>query len=288
MESVLFREGREKAKVEYLGSVAKTVFAGKPDSTFFKKEVLILVESWGLIKDSALQQEIISPLYQLRSNHQYTFREGRNKYKYLTFGGEIREITGYLFHSSQVQEDWVKQQSIFWEKQRQGYRVIGVHGYSSKFYKREKVWPALGVQDMYFIENLSKLSMPLCGDAFFRGICDTSINTWLLHNLELQPDRKEFYYWVTLNTHVPLTEIHDEEYNKFAQKWKAKGITENVLQMAYRHQLLFKDLTSKLGKPGASKAHILLIGDHAPPFIYPADRALLDPKQVPYIELLPN
>ncbi len=55
---------------------------------------------------------------------------------------------------------------------------------------------------------------------------------------------------------------------------ESKRIPENVLQMAYQYQLLFKDLAGKLSKPGAPKAHILLVGDHAPPFTDPADRKL--------------
>jgi phosphoglycerol transferase MdoB-like AlkP superfamily enzyme len=130
--------------------------------------------------------------------------------------------------------------------------------------------------------------MPLCGSDIFRGVCDTAINTWLLNTMNRQPEKKEFYYWVTLNTHLPLVEIHDEGYRKFTEKWKPQGLTENILQLAYQQQLFFKDLAGKLSQPGMPKAHILLVGDHAPPFIDPADRALLHPQLVPYIELLPN
>ena len=288
IRDALFSGKMNNSHVEYLGSVAQTIFAQQPDSAAYKKQVLILVESWGLLKDSALQREILSPLYQLNANHSYELREGHTRFKYLTQAGEFREITGYLYHSYQVHEERVKQNSIFIKKQQQGYHVIGLHGNTWLFYRRHIMWPALGVQEMYFSEDFNKLSMPLCGGNEFRGICDTAINTWLFNNMHRQPERKEFYYWVTLSTHIPLVKIHDEDYNMFAEKWKAKGMSENILQMAYQDRLLFKDLAEKLSKPGSPKVHMLLVGDHAPPCYDPADRKWYDAQLVPYIELKSN
>lgn len=276
-----------KRNIEYLGSAAQKVFNEVPGPSS-NKEALILVESWGLLTNQNLQHEVLQPLHDLVQNHQYTVKEGTTQYKYLTQAGEFRELTGYVFHYYQVRDKWVKENSILIKKQQQGYHVIGIHGNTSRFYRRHIIWPVLGVQEMYFSEELSKLSMPLCGSDIFRGICDTAINTWLLNNMGQQPGRKEFYYWVTLNTHLPLVEIHDEGYRNFAGKWKKQGLSDNILQMAYQHRLLFKDLADKLGKPGSSKVHMLLVGDHAPPFITPADRKDYDARQVPYIELIPN
>jgi hypothetical protein len=288
VRNVLYTGNAKKINVEYLGSVAQAVFAAQPDSIAEKKEVLVLVESWGLLHNRELQQTVLAPLYQLATNRSYTIREGSTHYKYLTMAGESREITGYLFHFYQAQEKWVKEKSLFIKKQQQGYKVIGVHGYSSLFYKRKSIWPALGVQEMYFAEDFKAMSMSFCGDVYFRGICDTSINTWLFNNMKSQPERKEFYYWVTLNTHFPLVEIHDNDYNLFAEKWKQQGISDIIIQMAYQHRLLFKDLAEKLSQPGMPKAHILLVGDHAPPFMDPVKRKMYDAQLVPYIELVPN
>jgi hypothetical protein len=277
-----------KRNIEYLGSAAQKVFTQEPAGMLVNKEALILVESWGLLNNPNLRHEVLQPLYDLVQDHQYAVKEGTTTYKYLTQAGEFRELTGYVFHYYQVRDKWVKENSLLIKKQQQGYHVIGIHGNTERFYRRHIIWPVLGVQEMYFSEQFAKLSMPLCGSDIFRGVCDTTINTWLLNNMNRQPERKEFYYWVTLNTHLPLVEIHDEGYRNFAGKWIEQGITENILQIAYQHKLLFQDLANKLGKPGSPKAHILLVGDHAPPFIDPADRKMYDPKLVPYIELMPN
>ena len=85
---------------------------------------------------------------------------------------------------------------------------------------------------------------------------------------------------------MPIAEIHDKSFNRFAEKWLKQGISENVLQVAYQHKLYFDDLAGKLRDPLAQKMHILLIGDHSPPFIDPASRSQYNKTYVPYIELI--
>lgn len=288
IRKALFPRKMEVGNVEYLGSVAQKVFSKQPDSAAVKKEVLILVESWGLINNPELQHEILQPLYKLNASRQYAITEGQTHYKYLTQAGEFREITGYLFHFYQAQSNLVKQNSLLIKKQHQGFHVIGMHGFTGQFYKRKQIWSALGVQEAWFAEDFRKSSLSLCGNSFFYGICDTAITTWMFKNMNRQPERKEFYYWVTLNTHVPVVEIHDNAFKNFAEKWKKQGIAESVLQLAYQHQQFFSDLAVKLSDPHSPKAHVLLVGDHAPPFVDPVERKMYDPQLVPYVDLMPN
>ena len=74
----------------------------------------------------------------------------------------------------------------------------------------------------------------------------------------------------------------------FHKSMASKGISENILQLAYQQRTVFSDLAEKLSQPGSPKAHILLVGDHAPPFIDPGDHKMYDEQLVPYIELVPN
>jgi hypothetical protein len=278
-------KSQAKKEIEHLGSAAKTVFANEPDSIAANKEVLVLVESWGLLNNKALQQAILQPLYDLVKKHPYTIHEGTNQYKYLTQEGEFRELTGYIFHYYQVHDSWVRQNSLLIEKQQRGYHIVGMHGNSSKFYRRHMIWPVLGVQEMYFDEDFAKLSMPLCGNNEFKGVCDTAIDSWLFNRIDQHPQQKEFYYWVTLNTHLPIMEVRNDDFNRFAEKWKQEGIPGSVLQLAYQHRLLFIDMARKLSRQPAANIHIALIGDHAPPFITPEERNQYNDKLVPYVEI---
>lgn len=277
-----------KQDIQLLGSAAKKVFIDGPYAGKTTKEALILVESWGLFTDSNLLNTVMQPLTDLSKGDKYIVKVGTNPYKYLTQAGEFRELTGYVFHYYQVKDSWVKDNSLLVKKQQQGYHVIGVHGNTGKFYRRHMIWPVLGVQEMHFLEEFSKLNLSLCGPEAFRGVCDTAINTWMLTNMNHQPERKEFYYWVTLTTHLPLVEVHDEGYRKFAEQFAGQGITEKLMQLAYQQQQLFKDLADKLSQPNTPKAHFLLVGDHAPPVIDPAERRVYSDTLVPYVELIPR
>lgn len=277
----------EKTEKNYLGSIAQKVFDKVPHSVEDKKELLVMVESWGLLKDKDLHNEVLKPMYDLLHKQQYRINEGANRYRYLTQAGELREITGYLSYYYQADNEFNKQNSLFFKKQQQGYHVVGVHGFSYEFYNRQRIWPELGIQEMYFSDKLKEASLPECGNQFFTGICDTAICTWLLNYAKKQPDRKEFFYWVTLNTHLPLEERTDNDYKQFAKKWEQKGIKDKILQLAYQHKLLFGYLAKQLSDPVSPKVHVLLVGDHAPPFIDPDERNMYDNNNVPWVELRP-
>jgi Phosphoglycerol transferase and related proteins, alkaline phosphatase superfamily len=271
----------------YIGSVAQEKFESLPDGAATKKQLFVLVEAWGLFVDPELHRAVLQPLYDMAQQKGYRVQEGTTPFKYLTHAAEMREITGYIVNHYDANEDFARKYSLFYRKQQEGYRVTGVHGYHYSFYNRIHIWPALGVQEMYFANKLKEQGLPECGDHFFRGICDTAIATWVLNYIQQNPQRKDFIYWLTLNTHLPLTNIHDDQYRSFAVPWQNKNIPEDVLQLAYQHHLLFKDLANKLSNPLAPQPHMLLVGDHAPPYVDRNLRRHFDNKLVPYIELFP-
>jgi hypothetical protein len=275
-------ESKRQWGISPVRSVAKEVF--DPDDTT-RRQLLILVESWGLLRDTGLESELTKPLYACASKKGLDVREGVTNYKYLTQIAEMREITGFFRTFSSVDSTFARQHSLFYEKRLQGYTVIGVHGYSGGFYDRTRWWPVLGVQHMFFAEQLSKLQLPFGGNPFFRGAEDTAIGKWIFQHAEEQGTEKQFYYWVTLNTHLPLVPRNDKLLQDFKERWK--GHDDNVLQLSYQLSELFKILAKTIDG-SAIPMHILIIGDHAPPFIDPAKRLDYDPLYVPFIELRPG
>ena len=269
-------------------SVAKEIFGVHPDtSSAERKQILILVESWGLNKNDQLQSELTRSLNLVAEQKGYTINKGQTPYRYLTQIAEMREITGYLRTFSSVDSSFISKHSLFLVKQRQGYHVIGLHAYSSGFYNRQKWWPSLGVQEMFFANEFSDLGLPFGGNPFFRGAEDTAIANWLMQRVSIQKDRKEFYHWVTLNTHLPLLDRNSNEYKSFALRWKNQGIDPDILQLSFQLREFFENLSNAILRSD-TRAHILLIGDHAPPFLDPAARGAYDGNYVPYIELRPK
>jgi phosphoglycerol transferase MdoB-like AlkP superfamily enzyme len=162
-----------------------------------------------------------------------------------------------------------------------------LHGYASAFYDRRNWWPALGIQEAYFAEKFKSFGMPICGNQFFRSVCDTAIASWIFSYAGRNPGRKEFFYWVTVNTHLPLQERKEESFRAFYTKWKKSGVDNETLRLCYEFRAFFADLAKKCSDTFSPKMHVLLIGDHAPPYIDPDLRKLFSATQVPYVELLP-
>lgn len=270
---------KTKHSIEASRSVAKETF-WKDDST--EKQMLVLVESWGLLKDSALQQSMTEALKEVATEKGYTIHEGITEFRYLTQISEMRELTGYYTSFAAPDSVFMRKHSLLYEKQKQGYEVSGVHGYGSGFYNRRKWWPELGVQRMYFAEEFTKLDLPFGGNAFFRGAEDTAIIRWIFENSV--PGKKEFYYWLTLNTHLPLPERKDENYKDYASKWKNASCDGEIIRLTYQIRELFTQIAANI-RGSDSDLRILIVGDHAPPFTDPSKRSCFDPKYVPYIEL---
>jgi phosphoglycerol transferase MdoB-like AlkP superfamily enzyme len=165
--------------------------------------------------------------------------------------------------------------------------VLGLHGYAAGFYNRAKWWPFLGVQETYFANEFAVRGLTFGGNAFFRGAEDTAIATWLVRKANQEPERKEFYYWVTLSTHLPLEKIKDTAYENFKTRFTKTGYDNDVLQLSFQLREFFKKLSAALQLSG-TRIHVLIVGDHAPPFINPDERAAYDSGHVPYIELIPK
>lgn len=276
-------KAKEKYKYQPFPSVAKKVFrdsvAGQP------KEMLILVESWGILRDTALRDFIMQPIRQLEGD--YTIEVGKTQYKYLTQAAELRELTGFLVNENDITTSFADRNSLLQQKIKSGYAVLGVHGYSSGFYNRQRWWPVLGMQQMYFAPELKKMGISSCGKDLFIGACDTAIGHWLFSRMQLEPSKKEFYYWLTLNTHLPLIDNESNEYRDFAALWLAKGLHAKIVQMAYQHYCLYRNLAAEIKKLSSCRPHILIVGDHAPPFLERSIREYYEPGVVNYINITP-
>jgi hypothetical protein len=265
-------------------SVAKEFLLGDDTS---KKQMLVLVESWGLLKDSVIEKSITGSLRIVAAEKGYKVNEGITNYKFLTQIAEMRELTGYYSAFAGADSSFMRKHSVLFAKQDQGYGVIGVHGYGSGFYNRRKWWPALGVQQMYFAEQFTELGLPFGGNTFFRGAEDTAIGRWIFQRAASNPDTREFYYWLTLNTHLPLDERNDNAYASFRSAWKNRSFGGDVIRLTFQVKELFDSIAQQIRSgSGSGNMHILIVGDHAPPFIDPSKRGCFDSKFVPYIELV--
>jgi len=138
------------------------------------------------------------------------------------------------------------------------------------------------------------MGMPKCNGAF-RGTCDSDLAEWIGKRLSVPDEQPLFMYWVTLNSHLPVTTpsglkdgaacpanfSHGSEELSFGP--------ETVLCSWYQlvqnvHRNLAKLAMGDLARPTV----FIIVGDHAPPFANYERRHLFSQADVPYIVLLPR
>src|SRR4029077_17523677 len=83
-----------------------------------------------------------------------------------------------------------------------GYRTIALHGFTSKFFRRDEWYPKLGFEKRIFGENLIGTTHRECGGPF-RGPCDIDLIPLISRELR-SAGKPTFFYWMTLSTHVPI------------------------------------------------------------------------------------
>lgn len=96
---------------------------------------------------------------------------------------------------------------------------------------------------------------------------------------------RSFVYLLTLNTHLPLAPVSISDSER--QLCSAEQLDEDVCQMVAQTGRVL----SAIGREAAAVAQaplIVVIGDHAPPFVRAVSRAQFDPKYVPAYVLRPQ
>jgi transcriptional regulator with XRE-family HTH domain len=101
----------------------------------------------------------------------------------------------------------------------------------------------------------------------------------------LKKSRKNFTYCLSINTHLPffLTKEQKEDtaFIKFGEIYKNKFPNEEVLGMYYRMNQELISIANLINKSDVDK--VLIIGDHAPPYIFKNERNLFATDYVPSI-----
>jgi hypothetical protein len=152
-----------------------------------------------------------------------------------------------------------------------GWKTSGYHGFTERMFDRAIWWPTIGVQNMYFLEQLKAAGATQRCGAAFAGICDAE----LLRRAASSISPRSLVYVLTLNTHLPLasTEVSadlaplcQDAPRSACELLSATGrVLDEVRQVADEHP----------------NSLVLVVGDHAPPFKNKAARQAFSPNRVP-------
>ena len=250
-------------------------------------QMLIVVESWGELKDAKLQNELNAWIAKKFESKGYKVSTGKSRYYGSTVAAGLREMTNtkgdyvyYLNHKSAE----TPFRSIFDEKKLQGYETFGFHPYTGRMFLRSIWWKNLGIQhlffrDQYLIENISIKEEDLGEASYFPSVKDQIFFDYVLNKTKNAP--KKFVYFLTLNSHIPYKTV-----GKYHDPTNLFDISKMEISDQARSQLIhIKNLLEYFSQKIESNEwdKILIVGDHMPPFLTLQDRAFYEDGKVPYL-----
>ncbi len=250
--------------------------------------VLVVVESGGEPVNPAwkalLQSEWANPTLQER----YLVETGSIHFTGATVPGEFRELCGVLSGvlETPANDTALMRACLGSEMQRQGFMTMYVHGFAPEMFNRRDWISRLGFDQEFFHPQLHDLGLPDCGGPF-RGTCDASVAQWIGDRLSADFDHRHLVYWLTLNSHLPV--FKDPEASAALHCGDAASpVGEEAscdliaLILRVEHSVVELALRSDL-----PKTEFVIVGDHAPPFIFKQRRELFSQDEVPYVHLKP-
>ena len=257
----------------------------KKDTT--GNQLIILIESWGLINDSNIREALQSNINTHINQQEYHFKWGKSKFSGSTASGELKQLLNlkgnykYFLHHRSDTNNIV---SIFDYKNNQGYTTYGFHCYSENMFNRSIWWRNIGIKNAFFKESFLKdnanKKVQLDDDGPFTSITDVAMFKYMESKTN-NKNNKIFSYLLTENSHLPFKKIVNDNYPTKNLNFNTLPISEEAKnQLKYIKNLL----TEIIDNVDSSKWNkILIIGDHNPPYLNKIDRNYYSDKMIPYV-----
>lgn len=265
------------------GSASEPLWQGGEIFRERENVLLVVVESMGRILNKEGSEREFALFQDRELQERYSVTEGTVPFFGSTVSGEMRELC-HLRTGMYVTADTLKGHPPCLPAQYSaaGYEAAAFHGFRATMFQRSGWYPGLGFTGSSFLADMPHL--PICEGAFY-GICDDAVADLLRSRLQsraagLVPP--QFLYWLTLNGHLPVN-----EKNAPNETCPIAADHHVCAQLAYVQNVLASVKTIVLDKK-IGRTAIVVVGDHAPPFLAPEDRGRFDEKNVPFIYLRPR
>ncbi len=249
------------------------------------KEVLIILESWGQYKNEDLVKNQIAPFYKIDSN-KYKVKFERSYFDGATLQAEGRELLnkeseGYF---SVINHNKCEIKGLIQKKDEQNYKTEAVQPFDGTYSVGAKFKKLIGFQNFkdytFFHDTLGYKTV---SNNQYQSVLDEQVFAYIFENIKKSP--KNFTYCLTINTHLPFhltrRQRKDSNYISFAAENVNKFPDEHVLQRYYRMTQELATIANLINKSDVDK--VLIVGDHAPPYLFKIERDLFYPNTVPAI-----
>lgn len=243
-------------------------------------QMLILVESFGLLKNRDDQQIIENNISEIFEKNGWKIKWGKTQFEGSTTRAEIRELLNsngdyrYLIHNNDIN-------SIFNIKDAQGYNIHAAHSYNGTMFERNIWWENIGINKPLFSENFQQKNaykLKLNTESPFVSIQDETTFDYLQN--DSKKNTKNFAYLLTVNSHIPF---NISALNKKGNIRLLSNNFKNLTELNGQLVRIINFLSHVANNLDSNKFNkVLIVGDHMPPFNSKASRSLYDSKNVPY------
>jgi hypothetical protein len=250
------------------------------DRTASRKLLLIVVESWGQMKDQRLQDAMLKPLLAEQARFQWV-EKGRAPGDHATVEAELRYLCGLAArHLNLAPVTGGFEHCLPWQLKARGYRTTAIHAADGGMHARQFWYPRAGFDTILFRDTASWRTR--CHS--FPGACDREIMESTLP-ASFEGDDRQFVYWMTLNTHAPYDQrdLWLDAFDCAGYQLPEHGDT---CRMSKLHAQFFHQLADVLVQPAMRGAEVFIVGDHSPPILDQQEfkRHFVD-GAVPYVHL---
>jgi hypothetical protein len=244
-------------------------------------QILIVLESWGYIKNKAIRLEQMDALTKLKLNG-YKVVTDSSTFQGGTSQAEARELlnkSGEAYYSI-IQNHPKNTNSIIEHKNKMGYYTNAFQAFSgfhsSGFWFRK----SLGFETMkdlkYFKDSLHA---PVNYNNHYEAVNDEIVFEYGIK--KAFSNGKSFTYILTINTHLPFK---GNANSKILTNDELEALPSQEAKEQYaRIKEQFNFIAELLKKYPIDK--LVIVGDHPPPFIKNSERAFYSKKLVPAIIL---
>lgn len=226
--------------------------------------LVVIVEGMGAFADPR-ERSLLSDRLAAAAAGRFRLASGTSNYYGSTTGAEARELCGvwgtYVEFGRGEIRDCLPEKLA-----RGGYRTVSYHASGSALFSRRDWYPRVGIQAMNFQEDIERdrpqAIKGRCGSVFF-GICDSDVGDLVRDDLLNAGDRRGFYYWLTLNSHIPYEPVADR---RFGCETPTPAISSVVpCQLAEIWSEVFDKVAAIATDPNMPPVDILIAGDHNTP-----------------------
>jgi hypothetical protein len=249
---------------------------------------LIVFESLGLIKDPRDQQLLNSVFETPEIRSTYNVQYSKVAFNGASVAGEFRELCGiWAGILRQPAPEVLRSKCLPSSLTSEGYDTTAFHGFNSYLFNRDVIYPQLGFSHIFFREQLLATGLVRDCKGAFVGVCDSDIAAMIRRTLE-DPNvvKPKFVYWLTLDSHLPIS--RSRMVSSLCLSADDSFRDPDLCGWLNVVHSTLSEIAALAADPTLPPTEFVVVGDHAPPFIFQTARAQFDSHYVPVIHLVPK